>query len=635
MIRKRFYLRTIAIFFIVNMSINILAPTVSLALTSGPSQPEFSSFEPVATTNMVNTFTGDFTYNLPVIEVPGPHGSGYPLSLSYHSGSMAEEEASWVGYGWTLSPGAINRNVRGFPDDADGIDVTYYNKMPKNWTATLGASASTELFGNDKIASLGLNASLRYNNYKGFGYNAGAGIYLGKGTVNLGFNVADGQGSFSLDVNPVALFKLHVDNQAERTEFVESYIQRELNSKDLRAISAGLGKVKSNPLNSSNYGLFTFGGGQRPSMVSKYDGKSFNLTTAIQLDPAPAPAGGTLNVFGSYSYQENLPETIAKARGYMYSANAMPDDVMDYYTEKESNFSKRDVFLGVPINNSDVFTATGEGVSGGFRMYHSSVGTFGPREVTSETDIFNVGAEVHVGPLDVGAGLDIGAGKQKMEIKDWNRNIAQPFSSPTDEAVDEPVFFRFNNDTGGDWGLSLNEDKQKASSRTGTVENLNLNLGQNGRSGRSSYIGFNTNVDMQSLSTAGYYKAYSKRPDLINDDLRSDEKAIGEFSVISEGGSRYTYALPVRSKMEGALSYGVRGIVNGDIDFNNHVIDGFNDEVKIGSTKDAPYTTAYLLTEINTPDYVDLTHNGPTTDDYGGYTRFNYEAEYDDDNWEY
>ena len=60
------------------------------ALTGGPSSPEFSSFEPVATTNMVNEFSGDFNYNLPVLNVPGPNGSGYAVSLSYHAGTTPE-----------------------------------------------------------------------------------------------------------------------------------------------------------------------------------------------------------------------------------------------------------------------------------------------------------------------------------------------------------------------------------------------------------------------------------------------------------------------------------------------------------------------------------------------------------------
>ena len=56
-------------------------PVSSFALTSGPSQPEFNSFEPVGTTQMVDPFTGSFVYNIPLFELPGPDG-GYPFNLS-------------------------------------------------------------------------------------------------------------------------------------------------------------------------------------------------------------------------------------------------------------------------------------------------------------------------------------------------------------------------------------------------------------------------------------------------------------------------------------------------------------------------------------------------------------------------
>jgi hypothetical protein len=95
--------RVVATTLLVVMLSNTIAPTVSYALTSGPTVPEATSFEPVDTTDMVNLQTGDFTYNIPLMEVPGPEG-GYPLSLSYHAGIQTNEEASWVGLGWTLNP---------------------------------------------------------------------------------------------------------------------------------------------------------------------------------------------------------------------------------------------------------------------------------------------------------------------------------------------------------------------------------------------------------------------------------------------------------------------------------------------------------------------------------------------------
>jgi hypothetical protein len=116
MIRNRILLRSFALFFLLEFISSVFFPAISFALTAGPTAPEFTSFEPVDTTDIVNLATGDLVYNTPLLEIPGPEG-GYPLSLSYHAGIKVDQEASWVGLGWTLNPGAINRSVNGFPDD--------------------------------------------------------------------------------------------------------------------------------------------------------------------------------------------------------------------------------------------------------------------------------------------------------------------------------------------------------------------------------------------------------------------------------------------------------------------------------------------------------------------------------------
>src|SRR5687767_5210220 len=116
MLHRKRTRRMIAATLLLVMLTNTLAPTITYALTSGPTQPEATSFEPVDTTDMVNLQTGDLTYSIPLLEVPGPEG-GYPLALSYHAGIQPNEDASWVGLGWVFNPGAISRNVNGYPDD--------------------------------------------------------------------------------------------------------------------------------------------------------------------------------------------------------------------------------------------------------------------------------------------------------------------------------------------------------------------------------------------------------------------------------------------------------------------------------------------------------------------------------------
>ena len=117
MFRKSRVRRTVALLLLANMIFYIFTPMVAYAsLTAGPTAPEYTSFEPIDTTDMVNLATGDLTYNIPLLEVPGPEG-GFPVSLAYHGGIQPAQEASWVGLGWNFNAGAINRYVDGYADD--------------------------------------------------------------------------------------------------------------------------------------------------------------------------------------------------------------------------------------------------------------------------------------------------------------------------------------------------------------------------------------------------------------------------------------------------------------------------------------------------------------------------------------
>jgi hypothetical protein len=188
---KRFR-KIIAVKLLIVMLINTFTPTITYALTSGPTQPEATSFEPVDTTDMVNLQTGDFTYNLPLLEVPGPEG-GYPLSLSYHAGIQPNEEASWVGLGWTLNPGAITRSVNGYPDDwyaPTGSNRVYWQG---GTTTTYKVGVSVGIANTPVTVSYGLSFS--QDTYRGFSTGTSFGLGLrykigGKNSpvsANIGF----------------------------------------------------------------------------------------------------------------------------------------------------------------------------------------------------------------------------------------------------------------------------------------------------------------------------------------------------------------------------------------------------------------------------------------------------------------
>jgi hypothetical protein len=621
----------------VSLLTQILVPSVALALTGGPTQPEFTSFESVNASNLVNEFTGDFMYNIPLLEVPGPHGSSYPVTLSYHSGITSEQEASWVGLGWTLNTGAVTRNKRGFADDFKNADVIYHNDRPDNWTITAGASiGSSEIFGFDLgPVSASVNSSIRYNNYAGFGYNRGIGINLNKGLVSLGLNDdSHGPASFSLNVNPAALLNKQVQRKIENLPITQASIA----NNSYRTFS----QHTNVSLVGSNYGIFSAGEAESPVYVANYTGQSHNFTLGIETDPVYVPAGFTGNVSGSFSIQRNERSTQLKSNGYLYTGNQKMlgndgkelDYVLDYGIRQDNSYNKRDVFIGVPFNNADHFVVTGEGISGGFQLHHQSIGHFQPYSKENNTRIINVGGEMRL-PGTVGPGLDVGVGSHTLSEGGWENSLPE-FGSADPENFNNDVFFRFNNDLGGQWLLDKNDGALSADlhGRNLSVTKVPAFMNDGKRSGRSSYIDFHTNEQIHKATrdgaTLSKYEVYTLDANINAQAGRASalhKDLIGEVSVFNEAGYHYVYGLPVYSRDESSISYAVTGTAESDIE-QNYLVKVKADAGKIGEEVRNPYAGMHLLTQITSPDYIDRTLNGISEDDFGGYTKFGYEKWY-------
>ena len=117
--RKSKYRKTVSLFFLFVFVQSLTAPYYAMALTTGPEQVDYQNFSEPGKTDMVDLLTGDFSFDLPILSVPGPEGS-FDMPLTYQAGIALDQEASWVGLGWSLNAGAIARTVNEFPDDASG-----------------------------------------------------------------------------------------------------------------------------------------------------------------------------------------------------------------------------------------------------------------------------------------------------------------------------------------------------------------------------------------------------------------------------------------------------------------------------------------------------------------------------------
>ncbi|MFZ6052360.1 hypothetical protein [Halocola ammonii] len=632
-------LRFIVAFFICLFLSQIATPTVSFALTSGPSQPEFSSFEPVATTNMVNEFTGDLTYNLPVLNIPGADGGGYSMSLSYHSGASIEEEASWVGYGWTLNPGAINRQKRGYPDDWRAENVIQYSKSKASRTFSVGVSNQFELFSWE--TPLNGSAAIRYNNYKGFGYSVGASYGFGNGVASLGFNLSDGQGSFSLNVNPARLANnLYSEAKAKQANLKEEHWGRLFKFYEKKSFTAN--DFRNASAFSSGYSVFQNYGQGKPNFNAKYNGGSYRFGVSVMPTAAPPQVGPDYTLFGTYAWQKNESQTTAQAYGYMYSRDGEKErgdnTLMDYFKEHEAPFEKRDKFLSIPYANPDNFAVSGEGISGAFKLRHKEVGHFYPNKVTSKVHHVGLGLEVEAG-LNFGGGGNASYGQHTLSTEPWVDNSYGHFSNPASHIDQDAVSFRFANDMGGKVSYGADEQEETASidGSGGDRDALAHQYNNSGRPGHSSFIHYALNKNFSEYNYSGVVpQVYERSTDVGQDINRSSGDHIGEFGIHNESGDLYVYGYPLHNKADESMSYGVKGLSDAAVPADLKYVsssqarsDNVNNiEQVIGEKTSAAYPSTYLLTQITTPDYIDVNQDGPTDDDFGGWTKFSYDKKY-------
>lgn len=680
--------RLVSVFVNIALLYQLLFPNISYALSGGPTSPDFASFEPVATTNLVNEFTGQLTYNIPVIEIPGTSGGGYAMSLSYHSGDGPDDEASWVGHGWTLNAGSINRMNRGVPDDYKGKGIQYYNDVPTNWTIALTSITNLQALSIlGTYVGIGSQTSARYNNYKGFSIAKNVYISVLNGMVSYGLTATGGDASFSWHINPGAALSA----AAGVTSYVGVKTGNSVGMAVNKALSTGAGQSTfgsvSSTLNklASMYKSYSAKPVTTKTLNTPYDFTSISGSFMVTGEPIPfVQAGASLGGIISYAQQKNRLDNgdynLIPAYGYMYSGDATSNDeenedcIMDYTSERSHPYNLEDFTMPIPTSTPDAFMVAGEGIGGSFRMYNDRVGIFSPNYTRGEGTKYHFGFDLHVG-LSFGFGMDVGVskdfkGKVAKKLKkeamgyeegglyelenrsSWYSGSGTPLNGNTDDFtfakynennsssdLSEPVFFRFDNDPGGSVTYDDNDNYivPVANDFYNHTPYLPYDLKLNKdefvpgvrRNGRASYVGYRTIGDMQKKSATNkrLYSAEKNEKILqmagVDNTSNYVDDFIGEVYTFAQNGNKYVYGLPVFARQEEKITRGV--ITNTTPAKNRYWTEGsLNSKTKVGTINSNPYITSYLLTQITTPEYIDVNLNGPDEADIGGYTRFTY-----------
>jgi len=133
-----------------------------------------NSIAQIDPSSLVNPFTGSLQYSTPLVTVPGPAGSGITINLQYSSDVRPEQEASWVGFGWSLDLPMITRTKRGLPDDYYDAKVVAKHNVPDRTVTVIKPLGFMEYFKIDNPANLSL--SIIDDSERGLDVVLGAGL---------------------------------------------------------------------------------------------------------------------------------------------------------------------------------------------------------------------------------------------------------------------------------------------------------------------------------------------------------------------------------------------------------------------------------------------------------------------------
>ncbi len=560
----------------------------------------------------VDPFTGAFQCAIPVMTVPGPHGSSYTITLNYSSDVRAEEEASWVGYGWTLEAPAVYRMRKGLPDDMKERTVLYHDKGTINMSSlSLRGGGEILSFNSSFVSSFGLGGTFMVscNSMTGFdavtGIAPNVGISLPNG-LNLGIGLSyDTKGRFGLGMGM---------GQKSRTGGPSTSI-------------FGISMFSYDPQSrqSPNAGM------QRP-----FSGKNDISELSFRL--------GFYEAAGTFTTSTiTFVDQTKTANGYLYVPDAMtpgrPDIMMDYLVEREHNVSRDDPStLPIPLPANDEFLVSAPGFGGKFRAHHALPLGLRPSVQTSSIDVRSFSIKGVAG-VNYGAGLGgivpfpathtmqtSGLGTEwnlNGETAEWlAQRRMQPFFRYVDDPADE---VRYSSTDGslvpGFDGLSKSAYHPV---NRGRLPRMNRSVEYRTAGDLRNLYGIATgnNILRRSIEArfrGTNYTIESMPPEVIMD-----------FTVTNEDGSMIDFNTALYSFNEKSTTYtkldrGLNVLRPATRVFYSAT--PYKEEnASDVSTREMshPYVHTWYATAMYSPDYVDVNDNGPDDADAGGWTTFGY-----------
>lgn len=594
--------RKIAVALLFIWCFNAFAPSLSYALTSGPAQPEVQGFQQAGIADMVDLQNGDLKYNIPLLDI-----DGYPVNLSYQSGTGIDDEASWVGLGWSLNQGAINRQVRGLPDDFSGDDITTDHSVKPKVTVGGRLTGKFEFRGGAHFEG-GTSFGIFSDNYTGIGAEMGvnSGISFsmandGALTAGLGVGVlSNTQSGADISVSPYVSMSIKAiaDNNLTANAGLSGSFGYNTRS-GLKSLTLGQsfgasnhqGSYEDNDLKtaSSSYNVSgsTITYNTEPFMpsiqipyVSEYTSFSFDVGFA---------AGPTFTSVGGTGYQNKryvkTPHMVKSGYGFLYAENGKnnKDAVMDFIREKDNPVIPELPNLALPVATPDIWSYTSQAGSGQFRLYRGGTGAFFDNQAEDESHMDTKGGDLGVGAWMHGGITEFRQTTHNITRKWTNNNNYLPvgdfqspdYTTPTKQHVyfrqvgekgveDQQVNSQLSNEqplSVGISGATANASFRNKGNNFGTpAVNIGSPIQKNSPRLNRTVISYLTAAEAEkgaldkTIFTYPFkdVSGYTVTPEPVTDPiqlLRNSGNAkphhISEITVTDDGGKRTVYGIPV------------------------------------------------------------------------------------------
>lgn len=657
---------------ILSLTFQLVFPVYAQALTTGPSQPEVQSFEPVGTTEMVDMFTGDFTYNIPLMDV-----EGYPINIAYHSGVTIEQEASWVGLGWNINPGGINRGMRGLPDDfkGDTVDKYIHIEPEKTLRVGIGGNLPLEIFGFNLSqygvnASIGVGGYIAFNNYKGMSVGTNVGATISVPFVSAGVNMGVGsQNGADIDLSANLDMSRLMNGTSGSGLNTSAGVSTGFNSRSgMKSLNLGVGTPIPGVTYTANFPI----GMQNYVPVVTNPGvlKSFEFQARF---------GGEIFYtypnfhFNIHSSTMNYEEDGSKPGfGYLYAEHAPNEGIMDFSRHNDGYYNKSLKNLPLASMTYDVYAITGQGTGGTFRPYRNDIGSvFDPLVKTPKRNNSSYMLEGGLGNLfEVGA--DVTIYDNETNSGPWKR---LNFRGDEPGSIYEKVFFKqggeltynyqqanglYSSDPvwlAEDMSNLFGKDKVHKGNLPAKYGNAHVYWKDSkiDRTSRANLLTYLTAEEAAIPEIAEYQKIrkfgkytggnfYDPAPPTESNRYSSnadDTKGhhISEFTQTLADGRRFVYGIPAMNHMTREVVFGVDGsnadLNTGMVSINKEQYgqNVFGKQKFYASTSTPAYAHSYLLTSVLSTDYMDIVGDGPSDDDIGSWVKFNYTLWDDDYRW--